>query len=259
MTKIAILLVTLTGIVGCASDEDLAQINQSATTSEHDWSYDGPRGPRRWSEIDTKNEACGHVGTQSPINLSSSTPLANLPDITHQYADSKVDVHNNGHTIQYQIDPGSTLRVGERIYELLQFHFHAHSEHAVDGNFAPLELHLVHRDQHGNYLVEGVFIHEGAENETLARAGWDALPLDEGEAHRDASKRFALSRLTPGGPTFRYAGSLTTPPCTEAVSWVIYERPITMSRAQIETFLEAYDRDYRPLQPLGTRPLAHGE
>ena len=255
----------LTAASACApvSDDSPFPFSQmperAALGGSHEWTYDGPDGPRNWHTLDPENEACGHVDTQSPVDLPTDLVSRELPDVLPDYVDSSVTVANTGHTIQYAYDPGSKVVVGDHAYELVQFHFHVHSEHAVDGAYHEMELHLVHRDVEGHYLVLGVFVDPGAENRTLADAGWDRLPLETGVTLTGATSRIDASTLIPGGSTYRYQGSLTTPPCTEGVSWIVYERPITMSRAQIQRCLKAYDRDFRPLQPLGTRALTRGE
>lgn len=238
----------------------LSQASESdVPKAPHEWTYDGPDGPRHWHTLGAENEACGHVDTQSPVDLPVDLRSIDLPDVTPDYLDSSVSVSNTGHTIQYGYDPGSKVIVGDHAYELVQFHFHVHSEHSVDGAYHEMELHLVHRDAEDHYLVLGVFVDPGAENRALAEAGWDRLPLESGVTLTGATRLIDASALIPGGSTYRYQGSLTTPPCTEGVSWIVYERPITMSRAQIQRFLKAYDRDFRPLQPLGTRELTRGE
>jgi len=263
MKNAQLLLVAAASLIGaCAPADELSfeeQTELADSNTSHDWTYEGEHGPKHWSELAAENEACGHATTQSPVDLKAHTPVADLPDLVHRYSDSAVAVHNTGHTVQYDYDKGSEIKLGERTYELVQLHFHAHSEHALDGDFAPMELHLVHRDKAGSFLVVGVFIREGAHNRALDDAGWGQLPRTHGQRLHDAQRRLRADALIPHGPSFRYAGSLTTPPCTEAVSWAIYERPITMSRAQLEGFSQLYNHDYRPLQPLGERPLLHGE
>ncbi|MET0343427.1 MAG: carbonic anhydrase family protein [Polyangiales bacterium] len=232
---------------------------QDVAYALHEWTYDGPEGPRHWAELDAEFEACGHANTQSPIDLSSkSASEEDLPNVSPEYGESAIAIRNTGHTVQFDYDVGGTLVVGDTTYELQQFHFHAQSEHTLDGAHRELELHLVHKSAEGKLLVLGVFIEPGAANATLSAAGWDDLPLDANQSFSQPARHFDARTLIPGGATYRYEGSLTTPPCTEQVSWIVYEKPITMSRAQIRKFLDAYDRDFRPTQPLGTRALRHG-
>ena len=142
-------------------------------------------------------------------------------------------------------------------YALRQFHFHHRSEHTVDGVPLPLEMHLVHRSGRGALAVVGVLFTEGAENAALAPV-WARMPPESG-APPTAPTGLDLAALLPAGrTTWRYRGSLTTPPCTEGVAWVVFAEPLTLSAAQIEAFAALYPNNRRPVQPLGERLLRRG-
>jgi carbonic anhydrase len=198
---------------------------------------------------------------QSPIDLAKHACLTDLPDLRFEYADSDLHIVNTGGTIQYSYAPGSKLIVGEREYELRQFHFHAHSEHAIDGKVEPMELHLVHASTENpdELLVVGVRLRTGHENATLEQARWSDLPSDEAEEPLiDHDTTFNAGELLPGGPTYRYTGSLTAPPCFGNVSWIVFRRSLSLSRAQIARFTALYPDNLRPLQPLDGRAVQFG-
>jgi carbonic anhydrase len=182
-----------------------------------------------------------------------------LHPLTFDYHDSHVAISNTGRTVQYNYDSGSSLAVGDTRYELIQFHFHAHSEHALNGTIMPMEVHLVHQDASGRLLVVGVFVAQAEHNATLDQLHWPSLPSAEAPKVEPPNHVFNALILVPIGPTYRYVGSLTAPPCTGDVSWILFQRPIAMDASQIETFTRLYAHNARTLQPLGERGLPFGE
>lgn len=122
-----------------------------------------------------------------------------------------------------------------------------------------MEVHFVHRSDDGDLAVVGVFIEEGEEHPALADAAWDRLPLEANETHQDDEAMFNAFDLLPSGPTFRYAGSLTTPPCSEGVAWHVFEEPISFSSEQIAQYTDIFDGNYRPAQSLEERTVAFGD
>ena len=202
---------------------------------------------------------CADGDGQSPIDLPLKIARSALPDLRFDYQESHVAIANTGHSVQYSYDPGSTLWVGEDPYQLIQFHFHAHSEHSLGGFLTPLELHLVHKNEAEQLLVVGALVVPGWHNETLDAADWPELPsLETGEVDFP-DDNFNARELVPGGPTYRYTGSLTAPPCSNDVSWIVFRRPIVMSEEQIATFTTLYPDNYRDVQPLGDRELLFGK
>ena len=184
-----------------------------------------------------------------------------MPDIEVRYGESRLHVENNGHTVQYRYDPDHYLLVGGREYELLQFHFHALSEHSVAGLHYPMEMHLVHRqrENENRVLVLGIFVAAGQANAMLEDVRWGELPDAAQGALMDASVAYNAAELVPGGPTYRYQGSFTTPPCTEDVQWIVFEQPVSFSAEQIATFSRLYPQNRRPTSALGARQLAYGD
>ncbi len=218
------------------------------------WSYHGATGPDAWGTLDPAYGACGAGTQQSPIDLAGAVK-ADLPPIAVQWKPVKLDaVVNNGHTIQVNTATGGHMVLDGARYDLLQFHFHHMSEHTLDGRQFPLEVHFVHKATGGNGLaVIGVFFAEGAENATLAPI-WQAMPEREGEASSSATVDPAT--LLPASRTaFRYAGSLTTPPCSEIVNWTVFGEPLSASSGQIAAFAKMFPNNFRPVQPRNRRFL----
>ena len=225
-----------------------------------EWGYEGKIGPEHWGELDPSFAQCSEGHEQSPVNLSRSTP-SDLPDIEFDYAPIVTEsVHNNGHTVEVKVEPGSSITVAGKSYELVQFHWHAPSEHSVEqGARYDMELHLVHRSGAGELAVVGVFIRRGRHHRAL-RPIWDVLPRSADEEHVIEVELSDSDLLPADRRYFRYPGSLTTPPCTEGVAWHVLAQPIEMSAAQVNRFLRVLDRscclqNARPTQPLGGRQL----
>ncbi len=222
------------------------------------WSYEGDTGPEHWAELSPDFATCGTGTEQSPIDLPSSAPL-NPADLTFGYQNSTVNIVNNGHTIQVNYDEGSTMTVDGQTYKLLQFHFHAPSENAVDGNPSAMEMHLVHQNAQGRLAVVGVLLEEGAENPAYAPV-LDNMPAEEGEPQTIAGASVSAAELLPGDQTYwRFKGSLTTPPCTEGVKWFVMNNPVQLSAAQIGAYTAIYNRNARPVQAMNDREFIVGQ
>ena len=232
-----------------------------AAAHDKHWGYDDGGdsvGPAKWGTL-AGNAACSTGTQQTPINLRAGAATSqDLPNLVFGYTPSRLVMTNNGHTVQMTYDVGSSLRRvgGQQAWTLAQFHFHAPSEHTVDGTSYPLELHLVHLDAAGKpAVVVGVFITPGTENAALARA-FQHLPAKDGETIAPMGATIDAGALLPADKTFfTYAGSLTTPPCTEGLTWYVLKTPIEMSPAQIAAYttLAHLAHTNRPLQRLGGR------
>jgi carbonic anhydrase len=184
---------------------------QAEAEAQHPhWGYEGEAGPEHWGELETDYALCGTGGQQSPIDLNDADD-ADLANIEFHYASSEINILNNGHTIQVNYDPGSTISVDRHEYGLVQFHFHAPSEHTVDGTSYPAELHLVHADTEGVLAVVGILLDSGVENEALSSV-WANLPAEETEAVAIGESVDASQFLPADQTTYRHAGSLTTTP-----------------------------------------------
>lgn len=239
---LALLLALPVGLVGCAAPtapppteappttipEPTVEPTAATAQSAH-WTYEGEEGPEHWGEISADYAACGSGKEQSPIDLAGFGE-EDLANITFNYQPSKVNILNNGHTIQVNYDEGSSIDLDGMTYKLAQFHVHAPSEHSVEGKLADAELHLVHKSDDGKLAVVGVLINKGAENAAFKDV-WANLPADKADVMTVAGTVMAADMLPTVQTTYRYAGSLTTPPCSEGVAWNVMTTPIEMSEA----------------------------
>lgn len=218
------------------------------------WTYEGSEGPDRWSALSNDFAACSGWH-QSPVNLAG-THSGDNGDITLNWKPFIPKVLNNGHTIQAAAAAGNTIKLGDKTYTLQQMHFHHPSEHTVDGKSFPLEAHFVNKDADGKLLVLGVLIDVGKANPEIAKL-WEVAPKTVGDAQAKSVVDF--SKLVPISSKFyRYSGSLTTPPCSEIVEWVVFADPITASKEQIDAFAKLYPANNRPVQALHDRTITFG-
>ena len=227
------------------------------------WHYEGATGPENWGRLSPGFAACSEGRAQSPIDIVRPTPIAapalqaNFPraELRIVHHEHRADSINNGHTIQVNYSEGDTLTVGDARYRLAQYHFHAPSEHAVDGRSFPMEMHMVHRTEAGRLAVIGVFIDEGRHNVAFDPV-WSNLPAEKGaEIHLPAVTVDVDALLPDARTTYRYDGSLTTPPCSEGVRWFVMTTPIQVSAAQIGRFTSIISRNNRPVQALNGRAV----
>ena len=215
------------------------------------WSYEGNTGADKWGSLDASYAVCASGQTQTPVDITSPKANPSLPDLALAYTPGAAEIVNNGHTVQANVPAGSVLRVGASTFQLLQYHFHAPSEHTINGKAFPMEMHFVHKDESGNLGVLGVMYQAGAAN-----PAYDALVGNLPAAENDKATLPSFNPMTLLPATFgyyRYDGSLTTPPCSEGVRWMLLSTPVTLSQGQIDKFTARYARNARPVQPLGQR------
>jgi len=217
------------------------------------WSYEGQEGTVHWSMLSPAYMACEIGSHQSPINITMPRHETMQEQLVFHYQSASVHTLDNGHTIQVNVPPGSELRLNGRAYRLKQFHFHEPSEHHLDSRTYPMELHLVHQDVKGHVVVIAVLMETGSPNQPLAQL-WTMLPTKAGE--QGAEHAFNPRDLLPSSTHhFSYHGSLTTPPCTEGVQWIVLRDPITMSAQQVEQFVSVIGHNARQIQPLHGRQI----
>ena len=224
-----------------------------AAVGSPNWSYGGVENPTQWGKLSTDFALCELGKDQSPINIKNAVEDSPAK-IDFDYKPSPLVVANNGHTIQVNYAQGSTVTINGEKYSLLQFHFHTPSEHNINDKASAMELHLVHRNEAGKLAVVGVMLNQGSLNPLIAEI-WKQIP-DVGETKTVSDRLINASNLLPSKKSyFSYAGSLTTPPCSEGVSWNLLVEPITVSKEQVETFAKIYQVDARPLQPINGRTV----
>jgi len=212
------------------------------------WSYEGAMGPEHWGDLFPECKG----KSQSPIDIHS--PFTGDADaLAVNYKPSPLKIINNGHSIQINYAPGSSMTIHEKKYELVQFHFHKPSEEEINGQAKAMVIHLVHKSEDGKLAVIGVLVNEGKANEAIQTL-WSNLPKEEGKESSVTSVTINVSNLLPSDLSYyHYVGSLTTPPCTEGVDFFILKNPIEMSKAQIAAF--PYAKNARPVQPLNGRKI----
>ena len=218
------------------------------------WGYEAENGPDLWEQLSPEYGLCGAGIHQSPIDLVNPTPTK-LSVITFNYQAAPLNIRNTGNTIEVVYPEGSWIEIDGTKYHLLQFHFHAPSEHTVSGNLYDMEMHLVHKSTDGTLVVIGVLIESGNLNTAFVPL-WHYLPSTAGESEQIKDVTLNVLNLLPSPKhTYRYTGSLTTPPCSEGVKWFVLTTPIEMSQSQIAAFKAILDGNNRPVQPLNDREL----
>jgi carbonic anhydrase len=246
------LTVAAVTLVGCAPAAPEPSVTPVAEPAH--WSYDGDTGPASWADVDSDFETCA-VGTdQSPIDLPATVPAPST-SIQLSAEEAEGDVFDTGHALEFEADgEGETLTFDGDEYSLQQMHAHVPSEHTVNGQPAAAELHLVNADADGKLLVLGILVAEGAASDALAPFLEAATHVaDEEDVTLDISAVLPVSL-----ENYEYSGSLTTPPCTEDVQWVVMGTPVTMSAEQIDTLEGAHSHNARPTQSIGERAVVGG-
>lgn len=224
----------------------------AATGHEVHWGYIGESGSQNWGNLSPEFQLCKTGIQQSPINLQGSV-AAELSPIEINYQESPLRIVNNGHTIQVNYEPGSSIKLDGQTFNLVQFHFHDPSEHTIAQKQFDMELHLVHRSEAGALAVIGVLLKQGQHNAALQPI-WEAFPhRNEPEQVVNTVKVNAEQFLPKDRNVYRYFGSLTTPPCSQGVNWIVMQQPIEISQNQIQQFAKLISIDARPVQPLNNR------
>jgi carbonic anhydrase len=210
------------------------------------WSYEGATGPGHWGDIDTASKVCSAGSQQSPIDITASIK-SQLPPLKMVWAKNADTIVNNGHTIQLNFEQGSTLTAGKDAFALLQFHFHHPSEHLIGGKSFPMEVHFVHRNFAGNLAVVGALMTADGTNSTFGKIV-ASMPAKEGAPVKAAAGIDPNMLLPALRGYYRYSGSLTTPPCSEVVDWLLLREPINVAKADIDRFAKLFPMNARPAQ-----------
>ena len=243
-TAIALLLVSSTSLLLAETDHKTPH-----------WSYNGETGAEHWGDLSPTFSTCKTGKNQSPININSDVVEADLAAIQFKYTMLTADkIVNTGHSIQVNMWSGGSITVDNQVFALKQFHFHTPSENTINGKHAPLEAHFVHLNKAGDIAVVAMLFEPGASDRTLA-ALIQSLPTESGQSNKLASN--ALKNMEgefKSSDYFRFNGSLTTPPCTEGVRWIVMRKPMSISDSQLLAFQKALKQpNNRPVQPLNAR------
>ena len=215
------------------------------------WDYEGENGPLRWGRINPAWSQCESGKRQSPIDIRDGIRV-DLEPINVDYKPARFSVLDSGHTIQVNVGAGNTITISGKMYELVQFHFHRPSEERINGRNFSMVVHLVHKDVDGKLAVIAAMITEGAAS-PLVQTIWNNLPLEKNEA-TSPSMTIDMNQMLPvQREYYTYMGSLTSPPCTEGVLWLVMKEPIQLSAQQMAIFARLYPMNARPIQIGGGR------
>jgi carbonic anhydrase len=231
----------------------LAAKTAASHGSEAHWDYTGSAGPQTWGGLKPEFSLCSVGQRQSPIDIRGGLSV-DLEPVRFDYQSSRFSVIDNGHTVQANLAPGNAIEIGGNRFELQQFHFHRPSEERIDGRQFEMSVHLVHKDTMGKLAVVTLLLEKGPAQPAVQKV-WNNLPL---EKNQDVPARVALdlNELLPTDQRYyTYMGSLTTPPCTEGVQWVVMRQPVTVAPEQIELFARIYPMNARPVQQAAGRRI----
>jgi carbonic anhydrase len=233
-------------LADCAAEKEAGHAKKGHAVH---WDYAGEMGPENWGD---EFPTCGKGLKQSPLNITG--PFEKSKDtLVVNYKEGPLKILNNGHTIQVNVEPGSTLKINKEVYNLLQFHFHRPSEEQIDGKPMAMVAHFVHKNAEGKLAVLGVLLNEGKDNEAI-KVLWDNAPKSEGPEVMPEKVKFNPGSLVPAALThYSYEGSLTTPPCTEGVNFYILKTTVDIAKKQVADF--PFKRNARPVQPLNGRKI----
>ncbi len=210
------------------------------------WSYRGATGPDEWANLDPANRLCRSGQRQSPINIEGGVRL-DLEPIMFNYLPAGFQVVDNGHTIQAVV-PGNSFTLAGKTYRLLQLHFHRPSEERINGRASAMVAHLVHQSPEGDLAVVAVLLDEGQDNAVIQQF-WNNLPLEKNRPEAPSDATVDLNKLLPKDQRYyTYMGSLTTPPCTEGILWLVMKESVSISADQIDIFARLYANNSRPIQ-----------
>lgn len=240
------------GLAGATFSLSFPSLLAAISKENHsEWDY---KHPEQWGDISEEYRACTIGKQQSPIDLQSPIK-SQLRHLEIAYEPVNLRIINNGHTIQVNSVPGGFIFIDGQRFELFQFHFHHPSEHTVEGKNYPMEIHLVHRNKQGSLAVLGVLLKEGQENK-LIQTIWENMPSQKNTEKLIIDQYIYATQLLPTNlDSYQYFGSLTTPPCSEIVYWIVFREALEVSSEQIKQFEQIFPSNARPVQPINRRFL----
>ncbi|MYM23312.1 carbonic anhydrase family protein [Duganella sp. FT135W] len=215
------------------------------------WSYEGESGPANWASINPAWAKCGAGNRQSPIDIRDGMKVE-LEQIGFDYHPSSFNVTDNGKTVQVMVGGGNFLNIGNRMYELIQFHFHRPSEERINGKGYEMVVHMVHKDAEGHIAMLAVLLERGRPQPVIQNV-WNNLPLEKFDTAAPSTVLDPLELLPARRDYFTFMGSMTTPPCQEGVLWIVMKEPVQASPQQMALFSRLYPLNARPVQPSSGR------
>ena len=218
------------------------------------WDYMGIEGPEHWGMLTEEYMTCESGDRQSPINITMTHHGDHQQQLVFNYKTSQLHEMNNGHTIQISHVSGCRIDLNDRKYQLRQFHFHAPSEHHIEGKAFPMEMHLVHQDETGHVLVLAVMMETDAAQPVLSNL-WKWLPEQIGEEVSIPLELGLTDILPTSTHHYAYSGSLTTPPCSEGVQWIVLKDSMHVTQQDVDQFVQIIGQNARPIQPLRNRHI----
>ena len=245
---------------GCAPEAP-----STAATESHEvhWGYEGEEGPEQWADLSPEFAICRDGTEQSPIDITAAVAIEDVglerrlgeTVLSTTQRATVMDIVDNGHTIQVTNDIPMSIQIEETLYELVQYHFHSPSEHTIDGAHAPLEAHFVHKSAAGELAVLGILVEEGA-HDVLWEPVLSRLPDGPGDDRHIEGLNLDMNAFRPlPRRYYRYEGSLTTPPCSEGVRWVVMAEKRQISAEQMAAIVSHLHYNNRPVQPTGDRSI----
>jgi carbonic anhydrase len=250
------LAVATLAVLGLQMGTCLADQDQKSHGPKH-WSYEGETGAAHWGSLAEEYALCGNGKQQSPIDITNSI-TTDLPSLEFNYSAIPLTIQNNGHTIKIMADKAGSLTIGDDTYQLLQFHTHAPSEGAINGQRADMVIHMVHKkaQEKLELAVVSVYLETGKTTNPLIDTLWKVMPTKSGKPQHHDDIEIDINQLLPKDKSYyTFEGSLTTPPCTEGVKWIILKQPVVMEADQLTQFHAVYRNNARPLQPLNDRKV----
>lgn len=238
--------------------------SRAAATNAHGadvhWDYEGENGPQTWGRLKPEFNLCAIGKRQSPIHIEDDSTLQGPAEVLRfDYTPSNATVVNNGHTIQVDVQGENSITVRGSSYRLLQFHFHTPSEEQVNFKRSAMVAHLVHRNAEGQLAVVAVLLEPGVANAAIDKV-WTYMPLDSGDRVRMPPGLLNLNELLPTDQRYyQFMGSLTTPPCSEGVLWMVLKQPMTIGASQYKLFTQLYPNNARPVQPVNGRVVRNAQ
>jgi carbonic anhydrase len=242
------------GLLNASICADRAFAQAPAKAPSHHWSYSGPGSPAHWGDLEPDFALCKDGKRQSPINIEKARK-ADLPPIQFDYKPVPLKIIDNGHSIQINYGSGSSITISGKKYAVVQFHFHRPSEEEIGGKHFEMVVHIVHKNDAGNQAVVAVLLKGGKQNPFIQKL-WDNLPKERGKEEAVANVTVNIADLLPADRNYySFAGSLTTPPCSEGVAWYVLNTPVEVSIGQVATFAKVYPNNARPIEPTNGREI----